>query len=76
MKMLSELHAEFGEWTLALLAYNAGTELVRTAIRDGRASDAFEAASLGFEHDEGYVARVMAVAIVLKNVQLLGLDKG
>jgi membrane-bound lytic murein transglycosylase D len=73
LKMLSELHAEFGDWGLALLAYNGGTALVKRAIDEGGATDAFAAARMGYENDPGYFARISAALIVLKNRRRLGL---
>jgi beta-lactamase regulating signal transducer with metallopeptidase domain len=67
MKMFSSLHSEFGDWGFALLAYNGGSELVRRAVRELGANDAFVAAQHGYENDPGYVARVMAAIIVWRN---------
>jgi membrane-bound lytic murein transglycosylase D len=73
MRMFSNLHAEFGDWSFALLAYNGGSDLVRRAVRDAGATDAFRAAEHGYENDPRYVARVTAAAIVLKNSSRLQL---
>jgi beta-lactamase regulating signal transducer with metallopeptidase domain len=71
MRMFSSLHAEFGDWSFALLAYNGGSELARRAVRNTGATDAFFAARQGYENDSGYVARVTAAVIVLKNSERL-----
>lgn len=76
MRMFSSLHSEFDDWGFALLAYNGGRELVRRAVRNGGAGDAFRATQLGYEHDPGYVARVMAAVIVLRNADRLQLRTG
>jgi membrane-bound lytic murein transglycosylase D len=73
LKMLSDLHTEFGDWGLALLAYNGGTALVKRAINEGGATDAFMAARMGYENDPGYIERISAALIVLKNRRRLGL---
>jgi membrane-bound lytic murein transglycosylase D len=73
MRMFSSLHAEFRDWSFALLAYNGGSDLVRRAVRDAGATDAFLAAQSGYENDPGYVARVTAAVIVLKNSSQLRL---
>jgi beta-lactamase regulating signal transducer with metallopeptidase domain len=73
MKMFSNLHAEFGDWSFALLAYNAGSWRVWQGIREVGARDAFMAAQHGYENDRGYVPRVMAAVIVLKNMHRLQL---
>lgn len=73
MRMFSTLHAEFDDWSFALLAYNGGSDLVRRAVRDTGATDAFRAAEHGYENDPRYVARVTAAVIVLKNSKRLQL---
>jgi membrane-bound lytic murein transglycosylase D len=74
MRMLSGLHDEFGDWNFALLAYNSGSERIRRAVRDGGdRPDAFQAAEQGYENDPGYLARVTAAVIVLKNTNRLRL---
>jgi membrane-bound lytic murein transglycosylase D len=73
MKMFANLHAEFGDWSFALLAYNAGSWRVWQGIREVGATDAFMAAQHGYENDRGYVPRVMAAIIVLKNLHRLQL---
>lgn len=55
MALLSDLHAEFGAWDLALAAYNQGPVHVRRVI-----------ATLN-----GYVPEGMAAAIVLEHPDLL-----
>jgi peptidoglycan lytic transglycosylase D len=74
MRMFSSLHAEFGDWSFTLLAYNGGSEMARRAVRNAGATDAFRAAQQGFENDPGYVARVTAAVIVLKNSQRLAIN--
>jgi membrane-bound lytic murein transglycosylase D len=73
MRMLSQLHAEFGDWNFALLAFNGGSDMVHRAVRYAGAPDAFWAAQQGYENDPGYIARVTAAVIVLKNTQRLQL---
>lgn len=74
MRMFSSLHAEFGDWSFTLLAYNGGSEMARRAVRNAGATDAFMATQHGFENDAGYLARVMAAVIVLKNSQRLAIN--
>jgi beta-lactamase regulating signal transducer with metallopeptidase domain len=73
IRMFSKLHAEFGDWSFALLAYNGGSDLAWRAVRDAGATDAFRAAEQGYENDARYVARVTAAVIVLKNSERLRL---
>jgi len=72
VQMLSSLHEEFGDWGLALLAYNSGEKVVRRAITETGATDAFTAIRHGYENDRRYFARITAALIVLKNTRRLG----
>jgi beta-lactamase regulating signal transducer with metallopeptidase domain len=72
MRILSSLREEFGDWGLALLAYNSGEKLVRRAITEVGATDAFTAVQHGYENDRHYFARVIAALIVFKNARRLG----
>ncbi|MEO6514281.1 MAG: transglycosylase SLT domain-containing protein [Steroidobacteraceae bacterium] len=74
MHMLSGLHEEFGDWGLAVLAYNSGGEAVRRAMTEVGATDAFTAVRHGYENDRHYLARVIAALIVFKNARRLGFD--
>ncbi len=67
VQYFSRLSADFGDWNLALLAYNAGSGFVHRAITEAGTNDAFELARRGFENDPHYVARVMATIIAMKN---------
>jgi len=71
MRMLSRLHTEFNDWGLALLAYNSGEKMVRQGVRQTGSRDAFQLIRQGYEHDAGYVPRLMAAVIVLGNAQAL-----
>jgi beta-lactamase regulating signal transducer with metallopeptidase domain len=73
-QLLSRLNAEFGDWGLALLAYNGGSAFVDRSIRETGTRDAFEIAQLGYERDPHYLARVMATIILMKNARLLHPD--
>jgi beta-lactamase regulating signal transducer with metallopeptidase domain len=69
MKMLAHLHWEFNDWSLALLAYNGGQELVQRGVRETGSRDAFQLVRQGYENDAGYVPRMMAAIIVVKNAR-------
>jgi hypothetical protein len=43
-------------------------------MREAGTRDAFRLAQLGYEQDRGYLARVMAVAILIKNLNVLSPD--
>jgi len=66
VRFLSGLMREFGDWNLALLAYNAGSAFVHRSIHEAGTRDAFELTQRGYEHDPHYLARVMATIIVMK----------
>lgn len=74
MRLLSQLMAEFGDWNLALLAYNGGSDFVNRSIREAGTRDAFELTQRGYENDPRYLARVMATIIVMKNASRKAYD--
>lgn len=71
IRMLSELHCQFDDWGLALLAYNAGSKRVERAIAQTRSRDVWTLTAKGHENEAGYVARVMAAILILANPSLL-----
>ena len=71
MRMLGGLHEHFDDWGLALLAYNAGERMVDEAMRATGSRNPWRAVEQGFENDADYLARVMAVALIMKNPALL-----
>lgn len=74
VRMLSALYQELGDWRLALLAFNAGDEAVEGAITQEGTRDAFRLTQLGHENDPGYLPRVMAAIIIMKNEDQLSLQ--
>jgi membrane-bound lytic murein transglycosylase D len=64
---LSGLFAELGDWRLAVLGYNAGASFVERSIRKAGTRDAFRLTQLGYMNHSHYLARVMAVIIIMKN---------
>jgi hypothetical protein len=73
-RLLSSLHAQLGDWHLVLLAFNAGNASVTRWISEVGTRDAFRLTQLGHENDRGYLARVMAAIIIMKNEDQLALD--
>jgi len=73
-RLLSGLYAQFGDWNLALLAYNSGTAFVDRSIREAGTRDAFRLTQLRSGHDQNYVARVMAAIIVIRNMRTVPSD--
>jgi len=67
MRMLGGLYQQFGDWSLALLAYNAGERTVDEAIRATGSRDAWLAVAQGFENDSDYLPRVMAMALIMED---------
>jgi membrane-bound lytic murein transglycosylase D len=59
------------DWQLAILAYNMGESKVRLGVVETNSRDAWVLINKGFENDEGYLAKVMAVVIIMKNPDVL-----
>lgn len=62
--LLAADHQRYGDWGLALAAYNQGERAVDAAIQRGGTRDAFALADAGLLND--YVAQVYAAAILLQ----------
>lgn len=71
IRMLSGLHRRFGDWGLALLAYNAGSARVDRAIAQAGSRDVWQLTAQGHENDADYVPRVFAVILILHNRAVL-----
>jgi membrane-bound lytic murein transglycosylase D len=66
-RYLANNQARFGDWLLAVMAYNAGEKALEAAIVKYGTRDPFKLVELGFEGDQGYLARFMAGVLILKN---------
>ena len=67
---LKDLYAEFGDWRLALAAYNAGPGRVRRAIARADTNDYWQ---LDLPREtKNYVPLFMAAAVIAKDPQLFG----
>jgi hypothetical protein len=66
--MLADLRARYGEWPLALLAYNQGEKAVDRAIARGGTRDVFELERSGEIPD--YVSSVYGAMLVLRDPSL------
>lgn len=61
--LLSDLHAQYGDWGLALAAYNQGPKRVDQAIAKGGTRDVWALQEQGLLND--YVAQVIAATLIL-----------
>jgi membrane-bound lytic murein transglycosylase D len=66
--LLGDLHTSFGEWPLAIAAYNQGEKAVRAAIRAEGTRDPWVLAQRGALND--YLALVMATVLILDDPTL------
>lgn len=71
LRHLAELHGEFGDWLLALAAYNGGGVRVRAALRQSGSRD-FWALNLRAETRD-YVPRLLALAAIVREPARYGL---
>jgi membrane-bound lytic murein transglycosylase D len=67
MHMFAGLNQTFGDWGLALLAYNAGSKRVQQGIEATGSRDVWQLIDRGHENDPDYVARVMAAVLIIRN---------
>jgi hypothetical protein len=67
--LFSFLHTRYGDWRLALAAYNQGETRVDAALSKAGARDASELARAGHLND--YVSTVQAGLLILRNPHLL-----
>jgi hypothetical protein len=65
---LGYLHRRFGDWHLALAAYNQGETQIARAIRETGSRDPFALAKQGYLND--YLATVMAGVVILANPEI------
>ncbi len=68
-RLLVDLHAEFGDWGLALAAYNQGSRAVAGAVAAEGTRDVSALIEAGALND--YAAQVMAAAVVLERPSLV-----
>ncbi|RMF73010.1 MAG: LysM peptidoglycan-binding domain-containing protein [Acidobacteria bacterium] len=73
-RYLKDLHDEFGDWALALAAYNGGEGRVRRAIRRTGVRDFWTLARRRFFRREtrNYVPAIMAATLIAKNPAKFG----
>jgi len=71
---LKDLYDQFGDWHLAMAAYNAGPGRIRGAIRRGGTSDFWQLAERGFlpRETQNYVPKILAAIIIASNLEAYG----
>lgn len=66
-RYLKALQLRFKDWRLAILAYNAGENKVQEGIDKTGSRDAWVLIKNGYTGDRGYLSKVMACVLILKN---------
>ncbi|MCP4676715.1 MAG: transglycosylase SLT domain-containing protein [Deltaproteobacteria bacterium] len=69
LRLLSDLHKRFGDWGLAIAAYNQGPEFIQKAIELHRTKSVWELMQKKIIND--YAAGVVAAVLVMKNTEWL-----
>ena len=72
IKYLKRLHDKFGNWTLALAAYNCGDAFLMRETRKQKVKD-FYRLNLPLE-TERYIFRIAAIKIIMENPEQYGFD--
>jgi len=74
---LHDLYNQFGDWYLAIAAYNCGPQTVQSAVERTGYADFWELRSRGVLPIEttNYVPIILAMTIMEKNAQAYGLDQ-
>jgi len=72
-RLLVDLHKMFGDWPLALAAYNCGPTRVRKAINKRRTKNFWKIRSLLPKETQDYVVKFMATAYVMSYYQFYDL---
>jgi hypothetical protein len=67
MRYLKSNRLLFKDWLLAALAYNMGEAALQKAIDDTGSRDPWTLIRKGYEGDKGYLARVEAAVLILRN---------
>ena len=65
-KYLTRLHKEFGDWTLALAAYNCGPGNVRKAIRRSQSRDFWKLEKFLPKETRRYIPKFIAASYLMK----------
>ncbi|MGE4295077.1 MAG: LysM peptidoglycan-binding domain-containing protein [Campylobacterales bacterium] len=79
IRYLNDLHAEFGKWSLAIMAYNCGEGRVRSAIRQAGSDDIADLLKVRKgtkrqylpQETRGYLRKVLAMASLAESETLM-----
>jgi len=74
IRYLSRLYSQFGDWYLAVAAYNAGEKKIDTAMKTFNAKDFWEVATSEgiFMETKRYVPKLIAAIIIARNPEKYG----
>lgn len=74
LKKLNENYRTFGDWLLAITAYNCGAGALKKAIKNAGSRDFWYLKEKGFlsEQASGYVPKLLAIADVVENSTYYG----
>lgn len=70
-RLLKAEYLHFGDWNVAVLAYNMGRTHVQNAIASTGSRDAWRLVGAGSEENKAYLARVHAAALIIANPSLI-----
>jgi hypothetical protein len=70
MRYLMANRVRFGDWQLAILAYNMGENSLQRAIDQVGSHKAWDLIRAGYEGDRAYLAKVMAAILILANPEI------
>ncbi|CAM2010414.1 M56 and MltD domain-containing protein [Acanthopleuribacter pedis] len=68
---LNKLHTHYGDWALAVSAYNAGPKKIDQGISELNTNDAWLLAEEGYHGDAGYLAKLAALMIIVRHPELI-----
>ncbi len=74
MRFLKSLYETYGDWYLALSAYNAGIGKVNRAIKQARSKDFWKVRKYFRRETKGYAPRFVAATIIAMNPERFGFE--
>ncbi len=76
IKKLNENYSTFGDWLLAITAYNCGAGALKKAMKKAGSRDFWYLREKGFlsEQASGYVPKLLAIADVVENSEYYGVS--